>query len=188
MSEDGRQYEDRLGVRLRQWWGRLRERWWARWAIDLGILGLVFWGITAYQSRNLVESGRQIPEIHLQTAEGESEPMVDPEAGRTLLYLWAPWCGVCSAENGTVQWARSILGEDVAVRSIVFDYRDLEHVRQSIDEKGIDFPVLLGNRRVRDQFNVGAFPTFYVLSSDGRVVGSSVGYTTTLGLLYRSWF
>lgn len=174
--------------RIRGAWSAARERWWARWAIDLTIVGLIFFAITSWQTRNLVDSGETIPDFQLQTADGELAPLVDPEADRTVVFVWAPWCSVCSAESGTVEWARSMLGDDVAVRSVVFDVEGPAHARESADEKGLQGPVLLGDRRFQQTFQIDAFPTFYVLSKEGRVLSSTKGYTTTVGLLWRAWF
>lgn len=175
--------------RLRRFWQTLRARWWSRWAIDLAIVAALFFAVTSYQTRNLADSGERMPTGELASLDGESQTLFDPEADRTLVYVWAPWCGVCSAETGTLNRATWLFGDDVAVRSIVFDYRSVEHARQSADEKGVEFPVLLGETapQVREALNFDAYPTFYVLSDEGRVLTSTQGYTTTLGLVARVW-
>ncbi len=188
MSDDRASPDSERSVwtRIGDLWGRLRSRWWARWLIDLGLVAALFFGITWFQSRNLVEPGQRIPEMTLPTTGGEAMTLVDPEAERTLLFLWAPWCGVCTAQAGTVEWARAVIGDDVSTRSLVLDYRDADSARKSAADKGIDVPVLLGDRRIQKTFNVDAFPTFYVLADDGRVLATSRGYTTTLGLWWRA--
>jgi len=173
---------------IRGAWSAARGRWWIRWAMDLGFFALIFFAITSYQTRNLVESGNQVPALSLESADGDRSPLVAPETDRTLVYVWAPWCSVCSAASGTVEWARSILGDEVAVRTVVYDVRSGDHAAASADEKGIDAPVLLADRRFQQTFQVDAFPTFYVLSDERRVVSSAQGYTTTLGLIGRAWF
>ena len=180
--------DETLRNRIADRWHRIREHWWARWGIDIAIFAAIFFAITWYQSRNLVDTGQVVPEMQLATVDGGTEPLADPEADRTMVYVWAPWCGVCTAETGTVNWAKSLLGDGVAVRSVVLDYRSPEAARRSAVEKGAEFPVLLGDEQVRQTLHVEAFPTFYWLSNDGRVLGSSRGYTTTAGLLWRSWF
>lgn len=182
MSDDEGQWK------IAEVWRRMREPWWGRWGIDLAIVGLILLGVLMFQTRNLVGNGEQIPEVQLETVDGEVEPIVSKESDKTLIYFWATWCGVCSAENGTVDWARSLLGDGVAVRSVVLDHRGPQAVQAAVDEKGIEYPVLLGNRRVQQLFNVTSFPTFYVLSKKGEVLRKSVGYTTTLGLVGRAWF
>ena len=176
---------DTLGVRIRKGWTELRSRRWVRWTMDIVFFGGLFLAISAWQQRDLVGSGQQIPDFQLETLEGGTAPLVDPEADKTLVYFWAPWCGVCSAESGTVSTAQSWLGDGVAVRSVVLDYRDLDAVAQKAD--GMDYPVLYGNARVREAFNIQAFPTIYVVDKDGTVRRSSMGYTTTVGLLWRAW-
>lgn len=190
-SEETDETEDGAGGawnRVRSAWRAARERWWARWAIDLGIVALIFFAITSYQSRNLVDAGESVPELVLQSADGETSPLVDEEADRTVVFVWAPWCGVCSANAGTLGWAGSILGDGVALRSVVYDVEGPAHARRSADEKGVDVPVLLANRRFHETFQVDTFPTFYILSNDHRVLSSTQGYTTTLGLVWRAWF
>lgn len=175
-------------ARLSAFWHRIREPRWARWLIDIALFAGLFIAISSFQTRHLVESGTSMPETTLRSTEGDRQPLADPESERTLLYVWAPWCGVCSAQTGTLSRARALMGDDVAVRSVVFDTRNLEHARRSADEKGIASPVLLGTRTLREQLRIRAFPTFYVLSSEGRVLDSTQGYTTTLGLLWRVWW
>ncbi len=172
---------------LTAYWRRMREPRWARWLIDIAIIAALFASISWYQTRSLVDSGQTIQETTLRSLDGTTVPLVDPEAERTLVYVWAPWCGVCSAQTGTLDRARALMGDEVAVRSIVFDVQHLEDARQSAAEKGIEFPVLLGNRSIREELQVGAFPTFYVLSKDRRVLSNTQGYTTTVGLLWRTW-
>jgi peroxiredoxin len=176
-----------LRNRLLGVWSRLRERWWSRWAIDLALFGGLLFAITWYQGRTLVDTGEKIPSTTLQSTDGEPRSLADPNAERTLVYLWAPWCGVCSAETGTLNRAQPWFGDNVAVRSVVFDYRDPEHARRSAEQKGTQFPVLLGTNALRERLSIDAFPTFYVLSDEGRVLRSTKGYTTTLGLLARVW-
>ncbi len=175
-----------IWARLTATWHWLRAKWWRRWAIDLAAFATVFVAVSTYQARDLVDTGEVIPETTLASADGEVRSIVDPEADRTLVYAWAPWCGVCSAQEGTLSRAIPWFGDDVAVRSVVFDFGSRDDVRTSAKDKS--FPVLFGTRRLRRELNVNAFPTMYVLSKKGRVLSRSKGYTTTAGLLWRVWW
>lgn len=174
------------------WWSGVTSLWRRldvpRWLIELSAVAALFAAVSWYQTRHLVDAGETLPKTTLRSTEGTSDTLVDPDAERTLVYAWAPWCGVCSAQTGTLDRARSLMPGDVTVRSVVYDTRNLDHARESAAEKGIEFPVLRGTETLRERLDVRAFPTFYVLSKDRRVLRSTQGYTTTVGLLWRTWF
>jgi len=46
---------------------------------------------------------------------------------------------------------------------------------------------LLGDTAIAQDWRVYGFPTYYVLDSNNRVVRRDIGYSTQLGLLWRSW-
>jgi thiol-disulfide isomerase/thioredoxin len=167
------------------WLKKWRRRWWVRWTMDLAIFGLILWGVSWYNARHLKASGEQLEAVSLQTPDGESKALWSRERS-TLVYVWAPWCGVCSAESGAVSRASRWVGDSVDVTSVVFDWRSPKQVRDYIEENGVDYPVLLGTRRLYNNLNIQSFPTFYWISPEGRVEGTSVGYTTSVGLVWRS--
>jgi hypothetical protein len=71
--------------------------------------------------------------------------------------------------------------------TVAVAYEDEEDVRRFVRERAADYPVLLGDSELTRAFRVDRFPTTFVLSSEGRIQQSTVGYTTRLGLLWRLW-
>lgn len=107
-------------------------------------------------------------------------------AGRpAMLVFWAPWCGVCKVESPNVSWVRSLVGARAQVFSIVAGYRSVAEVEASVKERGLDYPVLLGDDETTSRFAVDAYPTVFFLDEGGRIRHSATGYTTTMGLLLR---
>ena len=49
-----------------------------------------------------------------------------------------------------------------------------------------DVPVLLGTPELLNSYRIRAFPTVYVLNESGNIDGSTVGYSSTLGLWWRT--
>jgi hypothetical protein len=70
---------------------------------------------------------------------------------------------------------------------VALDYTDAAEVRDFIERTGVSLPVLMGDSRTAMDWSVRAFPTYYVIDSDGRIDSRSVGYSTWLGMRVRAW-
>lgn len=161
-----------------------RERRAVRWATDGVLLLAVIVGITAWQTRQHLHDV-PAPAFTLTTLAGPQVSIDSLKGKKTLLYLWAPWCGVCKAESQNVSWVRALVGERANVVSIVSSFQQVGDVERYVSEHGVQYPVLLGDESVEQAFHVQAFPTLYFLDENGRIVRSATGYTTTLGLWWR---
>jgi thiol-disulfide isomerase/thioredoxin len=166
------------------WLERQHERRWFRWAVDLAIVAAVVLGVNAWQTRGHLGPGAA-PSV---TAPSLAGPPVSLESLRgkpVLVAFWAPWCTVCKAESGNLSLVRRLAGDRASVVSVAAAFDDVGQVRGYVGEHGVDYPVLLGDEALVRAFRVEAFPTVYFLDARGRVKGSTSGYTTTIGLLWR---
>jgi thiol-disulfide isomerase/thioredoxin len=159
-----------------------RQRWF-RWAVDLGLLLLVIVAVSAWQTRGHLTGAA--PSFSLQTLEGKTIDSAQLRGKPVLLAFWAPWCGVCKMESRNFSWVQRVVGDHARVLSVASAWNEQRQVRGYVEEHGVDYPVLLDTTELSGAFRVEAFPTVYFLDAEGRVKHSSVGYTTTVGLLAR---
>ena len=72
--------------------------------------------------------------------------------------------------------------------SVATAFNDVSEVRGYMAAQGVDYPVLLARDDFAKVMHVEAYPTVFVLNREGQIVSSMQGYTTTLGLLWRTWW
>lgn len=164
-------------------WRRLRQQRWASWLIDAAVLVALFMGIGAWQARNLPEGTP--PPLSLATLDGGHLGLDDFKGTPTLVVFWAPWCGVCAAEADNLARVQGVVGARARVVTVAAGYDRLDEVEKYVTRHAIALPVLLGGRRAARDWRVTAFPTAFVLDEDGQIAHRMVGYTSTLGMLWR---
>ena len=166
---------------------RLRDRYRTkktfRWAVDLCAVLIILVAVGAYQTRNHPRGAA--PAYTFTTPDQQSVALSSLTGKPTLIAVWAPWCGVCKAESGNVSRVHSWLGARANVVSVATGFNDVSEVRQYMTAQGVDYPVLLAQDDFQRVMHVEAFPTVFVLDSQGRIVSSTQGYTTTLGMMWR---
>lgn len=68
---------------------------------------------------------------------------------------------------------------NVVVLGVAMDYRDGEDVKRFADSMLVNYPVILGNRRLAAQVGpVQGLPTTYLYNPQGRLVARQVGAIT----------
>jgi thiol-disulfide isomerase/thioredoxin len=157
-----------------------------RWAVDLSVLAVLVVGMGLYQTRNHPRG--PAPAYTFTTLEQGSASFASFAGKPTLVAVWAPWCGVCKVESGNVSRARAWLGERANVVSVATSFQDVSQVRGYMQAQGVDYPVLLAREDFQQVMHIEAFPTVFVLDSQGRIVSSMTGYTSTLGLFWRTFW
>lgn len=165
-------------------WRRLRERKWTALLVDALLVVGVMLGVHAWQTRDLPVD-EAAPDTLLALLDG-SGLATAIEPGRVgVVYFFAPWCFYCKTSIGNLD---DLVGDGAAWgRAVALDYGSPDEVRAFVEETGIGVPVLMGTAQTAADWSVRAFPTYYVIDTEGRISSRSVGYSTWLGMRARAW-
>jgi thiol-disulfide isomerase/thioredoxin len=168
----------------REKWRRFRQNFWASLAFDAALLVLVLVGVHAWQTRDLpIDEPAPFTRAPLLDGSGLVDAVQAGETG--IVYFFAPWCGICrhSIDNldslvadGHVAWASAV----------ALDFANPAEVQEFVDDTGISLPVLLGSSETAADWSIQAFPTYYVIDSEGAIHSRTVGYSTLLGMRIRA--
>lgn len=166
-------------------WKSLRANFWGSLVFDVVWIMLAFMLVHAWQIRNLPDDAHT-PSLELVWLDDMKADSI-MEAGETgVIYFFAPWCFYCrhSIDNldklvasGDLSWARVV----------ALEYGNLDEVREFIRETDVHLPVLLGGPKTTLDWQIQAFPTYFVIDGEGQIVSRSVGYSTKVGLQTRVW-
>lgn len=161
--------------------GSSRGRTALRWLRDGALFALLFWAVLWYQQRDMLDTdgSTTIAPFTLPTLNGETALIAPDEQRPTLIYFFAPWCSVC---RNTIHHLESIDPDRTQVVVIALDWSDLQAVEAFVADTGLTQRVHLGTRETRDQFQVQAYPSYYVLDPAFRVIDRAMGYLTVVDL------
>lgn len=157
-----------------------------RLGLEVGVLVAIVFAIGVWRSRHHLRG--ELPAARLATLDGTPLGLRDLTGKPTLLVVAAPWCGVCKANAQNVRWVAGLVGDRARVVTLISSFTDPASARAFAVEHALPGPVLLDDQGLAARLGVSAFPTYFFLDDAGRIEGSTVGYTTTVGLLARLWW
>lgn len=155
------------------------------WLLTLLLAGSIFFGISWYKERTLLAAASAAPAFIAITADGELFRSSELQGKPTLLYFFAPWCGICRLSMPNLKYLQAD-NEGLAVYAIALQYDSPQQVAEFVADLELEVPVLLGNQQLATDYQIQAFPTYYVINAEGQVSAKSLGYSTALGLWLRS--
>lgn len=157
--------------------------------LNAGLFAVVFFGVLAFQSRNMLAAGGQIaPELRGTTLAGQPYDLDNASTRPALVYFFAPWCKICAASSGNLNRLRRWRDPDeIEIVAVALDWGAAEEVRDYVERHELNVTVVLGDASVAREWQIQAFPSYYVLNGEHRVVRRDIGYSSQLGLWLRAW-
>ncbi|RPI14223.1 MAG: TlpA family protein disulfide reductase [Lysobacterales bacterium] len=161
---------------------------WRRRLLEILVVVTVVAGIQAWRARDLLPADQRTPAppFALTDLQGRDWSHAALAGRPTVLYFFAPWCGVCAASSPQLRWFHRWRGDDVQVLLVGLDWSHVDELRAYATRHRLGMPVLVGDRGVAADWRIQGYPTYYVIDREGRVARRDVGITTTAGLWMRT--
>lgn len=166
-------------------WNRLSQ--WVRGGIEVILLFIIFWSISIWQTKDLLSQGALAPPFELITLDGQVRRLHDTHTELTLLYFFAPWCPICHLSIGNLEKLHQInRSQKLSIFLIVLNWNNLEEIKHFIVKHHLTLPLLLGTPELAQAYHIKGFPTYYILDNKYKIIDKSIGYTTELGLRWKT--
>lgn len=164
------------------------NRRWLRWVIEAAIFIVALTLIYAYQTRHLIsDDGYATPQLTGNLINGGTFDLRELTGDRTLVYFFAPWCAYCSASMDNLNRLRRWKDVDeLNVVLVAIDWESSAQILAYAEKHNLQVPVMLAEFSDAEAWHVQAFPTYYVLDGQHRIIASDLGYSTMLGLWLRT--
>jgi len=157
--------------------------------LNVALVTVVFAVVSAIQARNMLGTDRQsAPDLQATTLLGSDFDLGTADARPTLVYFFAPWCHYCAFSSDNLVRLRHLREESgLSIIAVALDWQSAAEVQEYAERHELNVPVLLGDASISRDWKVYGFPTYYVLDSEHRIARRDIGYSTQLGLLWRTW-
>lgn len=149
----------------------------------------IYYAISWWQNHGLLEVRDTAPDFSLLTLTGETVSLEDYRGRRVLIYFFAPWCSICrfSADNlNDLRAARE--KSALMILMMGLSWQSVEELKQFVSSQNIspDIPILIGQEQQFVDYKIKGFPTYYVIDESGVIQSRTMGYTTELGMRWRT--
>ena len=157
--------------------------------LNAALMIAVFLIVSAFQSRNMLDIAEQsAPALQTSTLSNSVFDLGAVDARPTLVYFFAPWCHYCAFSSDNLVRLRRLRDEtELRIITVALDWQSVDEVEEYAEQHKLNVPVLLGDASISRDWKVYGFPTYYVLNSERQIVRRDIGYTTQLGMLWRTW-
>jgi cytochrome c biogenesis protein CcmG/thiol:disulfide interchange protein DsbE len=120
---------------------------------------------------------KKAPEFALKDAQGRAVKLSDFKGKVVLLNFWATWCGPCKIEiPWFMDFEKRFKDRGFAVVGISMDEDGWEAVKPYLEEKKINYRVMIGTDEVADLYGgVQSLPTSFLVDQQGRIASVHVG-------------
>lgn len=144
-------------------------------------LALLLWGGLGREDDDAgPESRRMAPDFEVPLLSGADFALSAHRGKTVIIDFWATWCAPCEIQMPVLDTLWDQQGhDDLMVVGVSVDTDPAEIVAAWVDERGLGYPIALGNQELAMRFGVIGFPTLLVIDPAGRI------HTQHTGVLSR---
>jgi peroxiredoxin len=162
----------------------MRARTVAAVAVSVGIVILIFIGFRAlpdsyHQGANvdLQQQAKVAPDFELKSLDGRTAKLSDYRGKIVLLNFWATWCAPCRVEMpALMDLYDKYRAQGLEIIGVSMDDGGQERVGKFVNEMKINYPILLGNSSVADNYGgLRLLPQTVIITRDGKIVQTAIG-------------
>ncbi len=137
--------------------------------------------ISLYKSQDLSDKPLTIQNFQLINNQNYKVPYKKP----ILIHFWATWCPTCKLEASNINF----LSKYFEVVTIAVKSGSDYEIKKYLEAHNYTYNVVNDiNGKFSSSFHISAFPTTFIYDKNKKLLFSEVGYTSTLGLLFRMWW
>ncbi len=154
------------------------------WTINIALLVSVYLMVQIYQGRHAPQSGAA-PNIQATDISGQQIELEHYLGKPTLIYFWATWCNICGLTRSSI----NNIAQDHPVITIASQSGGNGEIQAY--QKKHQFDVTIINDKsgqLSNAYGVHAFPTIFVLDSQGNISDVEIGLSSEWGLRLRLWW
>jgi cytochrome c biogenesis protein CcmG/thiol:disulfide interchange protein DsbE len=115
------------------------------------------------------------PDFELKTLDGKTVHLRDYQRKAVLLNFWATWCVPCKEEMPwLIDFQKQYGPKGLVILGIAMDSSS-RPIKKFTDKLEVNYPILLGNQALADQYYVRALPVSVFIDRNGRITDQVPG-------------
>lgn len=117
------------------------------------------------------------PEFSLPTLAGEIVTLASLRGKTVVIDFWATWCAPCEFQIPVLNefYAAHREAGDVEVLGVSVDEDGSDEVKSWIEERGVTYPILMGDDDLARRYGAVGFPAVAIVSPQGEIVVRHMG-------------
>ncbi len=142
-----------------------------------------------YRQQIIIKSGspvltlkdKEAPDFELVSFDNKSISLSKMRGKAVLLDFWELWCGPCLESMPKVQKLYDTYKEKgLLVYGVTNETKQIQSSKQSVQDRKISFPMLIGNEQLKKNYKLNAIPLYILIDKNGKVVFVSEGYSDNM--------